>query len=351
MVAAVGLGAYVAAIFHLLTHGLFKALLFLGSGSVIHGTHETQDMRKMGGLKKDMPITFWTYLIGTLALAGIPIFAGFWSKDEIIAAALGVATIDGQWIILVILVVSAMLTAFYMARQVVLVFFGQQRDKSYHAHESGSMMTWPLIILAVGTIIGGAMNLPEPLPGAYALEHWLEPVVHPEAAHETTATLVESATHGEEGAVAGAPGAEETKGHSFNLFLATVVTLLSLASGFLGWNYYMGHSSRLKTTGKDAGKDPLRRVLGDFWEFMEEAWGFDDLYQKYTVVPWYRHLSDFLARVYDQQGIDGMVNGIGRMMGWAAASVRAMQSGYVRNYALMFLTGVIIIIGYLVAML
>jgi NADH-quinone oxidoreductase subunit L len=239
---------------------------------------------------------------------------------------------------------SALLTAFYMARQVVLVFFGQQRDKSYHAHESGSIMTWPLIILAVGTIIGGAMNLPEPLPGAYALEHWLEPVIHPEA------VLVEGAAHEEAGAVAGAPG-EEGTGHGFNLFLATVVTLLSVSSGFLGWNYYMGHASRIKTSGKDAGKDPLHRVTGDFWDFVEEAWGFDSLYERYTIVPWYRHLSSFLARVYDQQGIDGMVNGVGRVMGWAASSVRALQSGYVRSYALMFLTGVIIIIGYLVAML
>ncbi|PMP78948.1 MAG: NADH-quinone oxidoreductase subunit L, partial [Chloroflexus aggregans] len=173
MVAACGMGAYVAAIFHLLTHGIFKALLFLAAGSVIHGTHDTQDMRRMGGLKDAMPITFRTYLIGALALAGIIPFAGFWSKDEILAHAVS----HGHTPIFLILFLTSLLTAFYMGRQVALVFFGTQRDPSYHPHESPSVMTVPLIVLAVGAVIGGAINLPV----LHWLTDWLEPVLHEQA--------------------------------------------------------------------------------------------------------------------------------------------------------------------------
>jgi NADH-quinone oxidoreductase subunit L len=194
MVAAVGLGAYVAGMFHLLTHGIFKALLFLGSGSIIHGTHETQDMRKMGGLKNAMPMTFWTYLIGSLALAGIFPLAGFWSKDEIIGSAW--SSSKGTALALI---ATSILTAFYMGRQVALIFYGKQRDTSYHAHESGPVMTWPLIILAVGTVLGGAINL----PGLHWLDEWLKPVFE----------------------VAGAP----TEPEAFNIPLALFTVVAALA--------------------------------------------------------------------------------------------------------------------------
>jgi NADH-quinone oxidoreductase subunit L len=328
------MGIYTAAIFHLLTHGVFKALLFLGSGSVIHGTHDTQDMRKMGGLKQHMPITYWTYIIGALALAGIFPLAGFWSKDEIIAYAWKGENIP----IFVILLLSSIITAFYMGRQVALVFWGEQRDTSYHAHESGGIMTWPLIILAAGALLVGGINL----PGSYVLEHWLEPVLEPEAALVEEATF--EAGEGETSALAGAAGEVEEAGHSFNVPLAIVAVVLALGSILVGWNYYRSSARKIKP----GGRDPLYRYTGDIWDIFADAWMFDQMYEKYTVVPGYRGLARFLGKVFDPQGIDGMVNGVGQLMGRAAAGMRSLQSGYVRNYALAFLLGVIIIVGYLV---
>jgi NADH-quinone oxidoreductase subunit L len=306
MVAAAGMGAYAVAIFHLLTHGIFKALLFLGSGSVIHGAHENQDMRKMGGLRKDMPVTFWTFLIGAAALAGVFPLAGFWSKDEILATAW-----SNNIIIFFILLTTSLATAFYMGRQVALVFFGEQRDKSYHAHESGSFMTIPLMVLMVGALVGGVMNL----PGTHWLGHWLEPVL-----------------------------AEETV--KLNIVLAVVTGILAVLAALSGWWYYVANAAKVKL----GGQDPLYHYLGAFWEGFQEAWYFDDFYNN-TVVRGYRGLSSFLARIFDPEGIDGIVNGVGWVLSRAATGVRSLQTGYVRTYAFIFLVGVILIIGYLVVAL
>lgn len=310
MVAAAGMGAFAVAIFHLLTHGIFKALLFLGSGSVIHGTHETQDMRRMGGLREHMPTTFWTYVVGAAALAGIFPLAGFWSKDEIIAH----AWTHNHFAIFVLLILASLATAFYMGRQIALVFYGQQRDRDYHAHESGSAMTVPLIILAVGAILGGVMNL----PGTHWLVDWLHPVLEEEAA----------------------------KFGATQIALAAITTLLALGSAYLGWSYYVNNAAKIKP----GAKDPLYRYLGDIWDGLAEAWYFDKVYDA-VFVRGYRGLSGFLAQVFDPQGIDGLVNGVGRAFGWAASGVRTLQSGYVRTYALVFLVGVVVVVGYLVAAL
>jgi len=306
MVAAAGMGAYAVAIFHLLTHGIFKALLFLGSGSVIHGAHDNQDMRKMGGLRKDMPVTFWTFLIGAAALAGVFPLAGFWSKDEILATAW-----SNNIIIFFILLTTSLATAFYMGRQVALVFFGEQRDKSYHAHESGSFMTIPLMVLMVGALVGGVMNL----PGTHWLGHWLEPVLAEEAVE-------------------------------LNIVLAVVTGILAVLAALGGWWYYVANAAKVKV----GAQDPLYHYLGAFWEGFQEAWYFDDFYNN-TVVRGYRGLSNFLARVFDPEGIDGIVNGVGWVLTRAATGVRSLQTGYVRTYAFIFLVGVILIIGYLVVAL
>jgi len=303
MVAACGMGAYVAAIFHLLTHGIFKALLFLAAGSVIHGTHDTQDMRRMGGLKDAMPITFRTYLIGALALAGIFPLAGFWSKDEILAHAVG----HGHTPIFIILFITSLFTAFYMGRQVALIFFGTQRDPSYHPHESPQVMTIPLIVLAVGAIIGGAINLPV----LHWLTNWLEPVLHEKAGE-------------------------------FNLWLALIATVGAVGMGYLGWWIYTTNAAKIKI----GGKDPIYRYSGDIWEGMAEAWYLDRLYQR-TVVAGFERLSDFLARVFDPQGVDGLVMGVGRFFGGLANGLRAVQTGYVRTYALVFTVGVLLVIGFM----
>ncbi|NJK79012.1 MAG: NADH-quinone oxidoreductase subunit L [Chloroflexaceae bacterium] len=307
MVAAAGMGIYVAAIFHLLTHGIFKALLFLGSGSVIHGTHDTQDMRKMGGLRTAMPYTFVTYLIGAAALAGVFPLAGFWSKDEIVGHAL-THTIP----IFIILFLSSLLTAFYMGRQLALVFWGEQRDHSYHAHESGAVMWVPLVILAALTVVAGGLNL----PGSHWLTDWLFPVMEEEAAE-------------------------------FKIVLGVVATLAAIGAGFGGWYLYaVRWAKRIKV---DA-KDPLYRGMGDIWDTMAEAWFFDTVYNK-TIVPGYRSVAGFFAQVFDPEGIDGLVNGVGRAFGWASNGVRFFQNGYVRSYALAFFLGVVVIVGYLIVAL
>jgi NADH-quinone oxidoreductase subunit L len=307
MVAAVAMGGFVAGMFHLLTHGIFKALLFLGSGSIIHGTHETQDMRKMGGLKDHMPATWWTYMIGSAALAGIFPLAGFWSKDEIIAHAFDVQIpLSG-----ILLIVASLITAFYMGRQLALIFYGKQRDTTYHAHESGPVMRLPLIALAIGTVLGGAINL----PGLHWLGSFLEPVLHEEAVEFTIGKGV----------------------------LATVVTLLALASMYGGWYLYaVMFQSRIKP-GKD---DPLLYYLGDIWRGAEIGWGFDWFYQRVVVRP-YRQISAFLSSVFDQQGIDGiLVDGLPRLFGRLSMLFRVGQSGYIRNYAWVFFFGVIVLVGY-----
>src|SRR4051794_39870319 len=176
MFLAVGSGAYVAAIFHMVTHAFFKALLFLGSGSVIHGMHDEQDMRNMGGLRKQMPVTFVTFVVGALALSGIPIFAGFWSKDDILINAF-----DKGVLFYVVGALTALLTAFYMGRQVFMVFFGDARyetegEHAVHPHEAPWTMTLPLVLLAGLATVGGALNLPFSSDTQF-LGNWLAPVV------------------------------------------------------------------------------------------------------------------------------------------------------------------------------
>lgn len=310
MVVAAGLGLYATAIFHLLTHGIFKALLFLGSGSVIHGAHDIQDMRRMGDLRKHMPTTYKTYLIGAAALAGIFPFAGFWSKDLI----LGYAWTEQKTGLFVILFLGALTTAFYMGRQIAMVFFGRQRDTSYHPHESSQIMTTPLIILAAGAVLGGAMSM----PGTHWLHHWLEPVVH-EHAHAFGMT---------------------------EITLAIVSTLFAAGSAYLGWFYYTKNDLKVEP----GGQDPLYRYTGDIWELLEEAWFVDKTYEKYTVVPGYRALAGFLAKVFDPEGVDGLVRGVGYLCMRISSGMRVLQSGYLRTYALMFLVGVVMVVGYFLSL-
>ena len=254
-----------------------------------------------------MPTTWWTYMVGAGALAGIFPLAGFWSKDDIIAHAFDVQVpLMG-----ILLIAASLITAFYMGRQVALIFYGKQRDNTYHAHESGSVMRLPLVVLAVGTVLGGLMNL----PGLYWLSNFLTPGPAREVAPYTIGKGI----------------------------LATVVTLLALGSMYIGWYLYaVTFQSRIKV-GKD---DPLLYYLGDIWRGAEIGWGFDWFYQRVVVRP-YRQISAFLSSVFDQQGIDGiLVDGLPQLFSRLSTTLRTGQSGFIRNYAWVFFFGVIVLVGY-----
>lgn len=317
MVAAVGMGAAVAGMFHLVTHAFFKALLFLAAGSVIlglehgheyahahgHAEFDPQDMRTMGGLRSRMPLTFWVYLVGALALAGIAPLAGFFSKDEILLSAS-----QRQPAVYILLLAAAFLTAFYMGRQLLLVFFGSARSAAAEgAKESPPIVTLPLVVLALLSLGGGALNL----PGSHWLESWLEHTFH---------------------------GGEAA---GFNWSVALTSLGVALLGFVLAWLIY----GRRPLPSAEAS-DPLARSLGPVFHGMQRKWWVDELYQAAFVRPYYA-LADFLAGPVDQAVIDGAANGLGRLVRGTASLWRGLQNGYVRSYALTILIGVALMIAYL----
>lgn len=340
MIAAVGIGAYVAAIFHLVAHAFFKGLLFLSAGSVIQGvehghyradSHEEHfnpnDMRVMGGLRTRMKATFWVYLIGALALVGIPPLAGFFSKDEILADA-SLVNPAVYWV----LVASAFLTAFYMGRQILMVFFGEPRSKAAEAaEESPIVMVAPLVVLAILSVGGGLINSPGLLPLTHFLEDTLEGLREPE----------------------------------FVAAVAAISTLLAVLAIVLAWLVYgrrpMAH-------------DPVRR-LGPLWTAIRHRWWVDGFYD-WLIVSRYISLSHWLAEVADEQFlhdwvhdtviarsfvratnwlasvldlrlIDRGFDGLGALTRRGAGGLGALQTGYVRNYAVAVFIGMVLVVSYL----
>ena len=303
MFLAVGVGAYTAAIFHMVTHAFFKALLFLGAGSVMHGLHDEQDMRQMGGLRKYMPITAWTFMFAWLAIAGIIPFAGFWSKDEILAAAF----VSGRYGLWFLGAVTALLTAFYMTRQVWLVFYGNERWPSRHKekpHESPPVMTVPLVVLALLSLVGGVINLPG--RSVEFLARWLEPVF---------------------------PGVKELHpAFSVAFALSTVAVALGLAGILAGIVLYR------RGLRPPMAEDPLRRRLGPLTPVFENGWYVDPLIAKAVDGPG-RAAAAALAGPVDQGTIDGAVNGTAATVAMLGRGLRRFQTGFVRNYALALFTG------------
>ena len=308
MFLAIGSGAYVAAIFHMVTHAFFKALLFLGSGSVIHGMHHEQDMRKMGALRKLMPITGFTFIIGWLAIAGIPPFAGFWSKDEVLLYAFA-----NNRLLWLIGVITALLTAYYMTRQVIMVFFGEARwndhaeENGAHGdhtpHESPWTMVTPLVVLAGLSIVGGAMQLPFS-KSTHFLEHWLEPVVH----HSEVSIA-------------------DTWAYS-NKWLLLVVAIVIAVSGVVA-------AVAVYAKGKFKIIEP--KILAD-------AWRYDSAVSAIVGGPGRAAFGGVAA--FDAKIVDGVVNGIGTEVRAASGLLRKIQNGLVRSYAFVIGLGAVVLLAW-----
>lgn len=338
MMVGLGVGGYTAGLFHLTTHAFFKALLFLGSGSVIHALH-TQDMTEMGGLRKKMPITFATFLIATLAISGVPPLSGFWSKDAILAAALAFGLEHpGHMIIFVVMLVSAFITAFYMFRLVYMTFTGEPRDKERfaHAHESPRVMTIPLMALAVfsiGTIWWG----------------WFEHlIVKPDLASFASSTQFVGLENKEHGAAA--HGA-----HNLALVLSIIVAGLGILVATVV--YYWQKISA----------EAWGRRLKPIYTLLWNKYYFDELYGATIIAGTFltsrisaifdlKVIDGFVNGVargtakfsfvegrFDLRIIDGMVNGVARIIGFFGAGLRGIQTGKVQNYILMALFAVVLL--------
>ena len=299
MFLAIGTGNYVAAVFHVLTHAFFKALMFLGSGSVIHAMGGEQDIRNMGGLHKHMKITSFTFLIGCLAISGIPGFSGFFSKDNILEGAFGHSVL-----LYSIALFTALLTAFYMFRLYIITFTGAFRgtkDQEHHLHESPKAMTIPLIVLAILSVIGGYIGVPESLGGNYELAGYLSPVVKSVEHHLT---------------------------HSTEYMLMGLSTILVVISISLAWfrfrNYHIDGESK------------------GFGKLLENKWYVDEIYQTIIVNP-LKSISAFFNNIVESKMIDGAVNGVGKAVNYSSRQLRWLQSGQVGAYVLLMVIGILIL--------
>ncbi len=310
MFIALGTQSYVAAVFHLVTHAFFKALMFLGSGSVIHGMHEEQDIRKMGGLKSKMKITYITFLMGAIAISGIPPFSGFFSKDEILYKTF----INAGVLPYLLVLITAAFTAFYMFRLVGLTFFGKPRyDSHIHPHESPSTMTVPLMILAVLSVFGGFIGLPH-IFGYNVLEHWLEPVFansysviqtwRPESVHAVSTEII----------------------------LIIVSIVVAATSIFISFRKYSKQESFEEERG--------------FGKVLENKYYLDEVYDKTVVEPIFKTSDGFLWKIFDVKIIDGIVNGVATFTSRISFDWKKLQTGVIQDYGTFAVAGVILIILY-----
>ena len=385
MFLACGVGAFIAAIFHVMMHAFFKALLFLGSGSVIHGMHHEQDMRKMGNLRKYMPVTFISMMMGWLAICGIPIWAGFFSKDEILYKTFAAPNLPEPWnyVLWIVGLVTAVLTAVYMTRMMWMTFFGTERfhdelaevhayteseppavaggltldahnddnddDEHHHAlphdfkpHESPWTMTVPLVILAVLSTVGGLIGVPYSLSGGAipnVFEHTLEPVIA-KVGHKggRDARSVESkevkhfyaSAPKTEGAATADHAEHATEELRNERLLAGLSVLLALSGIGIGIALF--------------GKTPLRKMP----KILEDKWRIDELYNGYIVDPITKLSREGLWKGFDLGFIDGIVNGIGYFVSELGNLVRHLQVGFVRSYAAFIMLGAIVVLGYFI---
>ncbi|HEV7700920.1 MAG TPA: NADH-quinone oxidoreductase subunit L [Pyrinomonadaceae bacterium] len=401
MFLACGVGAFIAAIFHVMTHAFFKALLFLGSGSVIHGMHHEQDMRRMGNLRKYMPVTFVTMAMGWLAICGIPIWAGFFSKDEILYRTFAASGLPGNWnyILWIVGLLTAVLTACYMTRLMVMTFFGAERfhealpdanhpndpahaeenafatgdahdaethgdhaaheahdshdddhDDEHHElphdfkpHESPWTMTVPLVVLAILSTVGGLVGIPYAISSMFGkgdinvFEHILEPVIAKVGVKPEHETV--PATHGETKIAEHSSSEPAAAEHAVEHNPEEISTERKLA----------GLSVVLAFTGIALGigmfrSNPLRKMP----RIMEQKWRIDELYNGYIVDPLTKLSREGLWKGFDVGFVDGIVNGIGHFVMEVGNLVRGLQVGFVRSYAAIILLGAIAVLGYFI---
>jgi len=300
MFLGLGVGAYTGAVFHVMTHAFFKALLFLGAGSVIHAMHHEQDIRNMGGLKKYLPATHWTFLLACIAISGIPPFSGFFSKDEILAAAYAKNPV--YW---VLGVAGAAMTAFYMFRLYATTFLGTFRgthDQEHHLHESPSAMTIPLIILAVLSVIGGFVGVPEVLGGHHLLHEFLSPVLTTEKEAEL-------------------PHSTEYMLMGISVAIAAIAILIAVS-----------RYSKKPELGEPEG----------FGKVLANKWYVDELYDNMIVKP-LGALASALKNIVEKSGIDGLVNGVGRFVQYSSRQLRLLQSGQVGGYILFMVLSIVVL--------
>jgi NADH-quinone oxidoreductase subunit L len=364
MFLAMGVGAFGAGIFHLYTHAFFKACLFLGSGAVIHALHGEQDVRNMGGLRKQLPITFWTFLIASIAIAGVPGLAGFFSKDEILYETFK----EGHTILWVVGIITSLLTATYMFRLVFLTFFGQRRHDAPapehpeeeepaahgahathaqapaaaaghaddhhgqghssthgdHLHDAPPAMALALIVLAIGSVVAGYIGLPHALGGHNSLGEWLSPAFH--AVNAAGGAAREAA---EGGAAEGGESLELTL-----MFVSSVIALIGVGIGWFIWNKR-----------RDIA-DSMARSFSGLHRLLLNKYYVDELYDAAIVHPIRVISEQGLWRTADVKLIDGIVNGAAAIVDMGASVLRLLQSGSVRIYASSVIVGVVVILGY-----
>ncbi len=322
MFIALGVGAFTAGIFHVMTHAFFKGLLFLGAGSVIHGMHEIQNIKKMGGLKKYMPITYGTFLVATLAIAGVPPFAGFFSKDEILWKAFD----QGNIFLWLFGTIAALFTAFYMYRLIMLVFRGEERFDHHHVHphESPKTMTVPLIVLAVLSAIGGFLGVPHALGfgvlhDTNLIESWLHPIFAD--AHHIMNIMPHHHIPVEE----------------YLLMLLSVgIAVLGI---FTAKSWYKGDWAVPKSLAKN---------FSGIYKLLFRKYMLDEFYFKTVIDPIVNTSRGFLWKFFDVKLIDGIVNGSARMIALTGEVIRRMQTGIAQNYALVMMIGILAVLSWLV---
>jgi len=317
MLLGCGVGAFAAGIFHLMTHAFFKALLFLGAGSVMHALSGELDLRKMGGLKKHLPITFWTFLAGVLAISGIPLFSGFFSKDEILWKAF--SNPQGSFILWLIGFVTAGMTAFYMFRLFLSVFLGKSRVEESvkpHVHEAPPSMTIPLIILAFLSIVGGYVGIPHSLGGANIFDQFLSVVFK-------GASEVSHLSHASASAE----------------YLLMIMSIAVVLVGILiAYRFYISHP--------DVPKRLAEKYKGAYTLLLNKYY-VDELYARIIVNP-LLSLALWCWQFFDAKVIDGAANGSAYLTGGVSTIIRKFQTGYVRNYALSLVFGVLVILAYFI---